>query len=412
MSSSEIINFGCRLNAYESQAIKQMLAKNNLQDAIVFNTCAVTKEAEKQARQQIRKLKRENPDKKIIVTGCAAQVNSAQFEAMPEVDRIVGNSLKHDIESYILIDNIKVKTRDIMQDKKVAENEIVTNFEDKTRAFLQVQNGCDHRCTFCIIPFGRGNSRSVEPRRVINEVRTMIQNGYKEVVLTGVDTTSYGNDFENPIKLGELCKIILEEFSELPRLRLSSIDVAEIDDDIVDLIANEKRFMPYLHISAQSGDNLILKRMKRRHTREMLIDFCNKMRKLRPEIAFGSDIIAGFPTENDEMFANTQDMMAQTGMVYNHVFSYSQRDGTPAARMPQVDYNIRKTRTKQLIDQTNKQLNYFLQTMIGTTQKVLCEYGNTGRCENFAPVKIVGEYTQGQIVEYKILGINNNMLIV
>ncbi len=412
MSNSKVINFGCRLNAYESEAIKQMLLTNNIENSIVFNTCAVTKEAESQARQQIRKLKRENPDKKIIVTGCAAQINSAQFTNMSEVDRVIGNSFKHDSEAYVVASDLKVISRDIMQDKTIAENNIVTNFEDKTRAFLQVQNGCDHRCTFCIIPFGRGNSRSIEPRRVINEVRQMIKNGYKEIVLTGVDTTSYGNDFENKIKLGELCKMILEEFPELPRLRLSSVDVAEIDNDIIDLIANEKRFMPYLHISAQSGDNLILKRMKRRHTREMIIDFCNQMRSLRPEIAFGSDIIAGFPTETDEMFANTEDMIEKTGMIYNHIFSYSERDGTPAAKMPQVDYAIRKLRTKKLIEQSSKQMNDFLEKMVGTTQKIICEYGNSGRCENFAPVKIIGNYIQGQIVEYKILSVKNNMLEV
>ncbi len=408
---SEVINFGCRLNAYESQAISNMLIDSNITNAIVFNTCAVTSAAEKDARKAIRKAKKQHPDKKIIVTGCAAQLESNKFALMSEVDKVIGNSFKHDATAY-LSSEPKIIIRDIMQDKEVAYNQIVSSFEDKTRAFLQVQNGCKHRCTFCIIPFARGNSRSVDPRRVIEEVKKIFKNGYNEIVLSGVDTTSYGDDFETPLKLGTLCKIILDEVPDLPRLRLSSVDVAEIDEDIIDLIKNNARFMPYLHISAQSGDNMILKRMKRRHTREMLIDFCHEMRVFRPEIAFGSDIIAGFPTENDAMFQNTCDMLEQSEMIFNHIFTYSERKNTPAAKMPAVAMEVRKERTRILINQTTQQMQKFMQNMIGTNQEILCENGGIGRCKNFAPVKIDNDYRKGQIIERKILGLQEKVLLI
>lgn len=413
-NKAEVINFGCRLNAYESESIKKILSENKVNDILVFNTCSVTKEAERQARQAIRKAKRNNPDKRIIVTGCAAQTNPDQFKKMPEVDTIIGNAIKYDPNLYINDGANKdgekrVFINDIMLETKVAHNPIISSFEDKTRGFLQVQNGCNHRCTFCIIPFGRGNSRSVEPRRVVEEAKAMRANGYLEIVLTGVDTTSYGADFDNKISLGQLCKMILSEVNDLPRLRLSSIDVAEIDEDILDLLANEKRFMPYLHISIQSGDNLILKRMKRRHTREMVMDFCNKVKKMRPDVAFGSDIIAGFPTESEEMFKNTSDLLKSSNIVYNHVFTFSPRSGTPAARMPQVDHAIRKERTSILINQTKEQMNSFLKSMIGTKQSVLIEKDGIGRCENFAPVKLTGEY--GKIINVKITNCIDGFLI-
>lgn len=394
--SQEVVTFGCRLNFYESEAIKSKLQTSGLEDVIVFNSCAVTKEAERQVRQAIRKAHREKPEHQIIVTGCAAQINPELYAAMPEVNQVLGNEEKFHAELYQKPE-AEVLVNDIMSVKETASH-MVSHFDGKARAFVQVQNGCDHRCTFCIIPYGRGNSRSVPLGEVSEQVQLLVEQGYNEVVLTGVDISDYGKDLPGSPSLGQMMKRVLKCVPDLPRLRLSSIDVAEIDDDILDLIANEKRFMPYLHISLQAGDNMVLKRMKRRHTREQVIEFCNKARELRPEITFGADIITGFPTETDEMFENTMDLVRETGISFLHVFPYSEREGTPAAKMPAVPVHIRKERAKRLRALGEENLAKTFANYVGTTQSVIVEKANIGRMENFLPVKLDGEFEVGEIV--------------
>lgn len=390
--STSVVNLGCRLNGYESSVIDKILQTKNIDNLLIVNTCAVTAEAEKQSRQAVRKLKRENPDKKIIVTGCAAQINPSQFSSMSEVEVVLGNDNKMNDTIYQQISLNDVLTtekaiiNDIMSIKETAMHMIPLE-QDRSRAFLQIQNGCNHRCTFCIIPYGRGNSRSVPVGQVIENIKQLVDAGYNEVVLTGVDATEYGLDLPGAPRLGNLCKRILHSTS-LRRLRLSSIDVAEIDDDLKDLIKSESRFMPYFHISLQSGDNLILKRMKRRHTREDVLEFCEFVRKYRPDAGFGADIICGFPTENDAMFSNTKNLVCEAQIPYLHVFTYSARKGTPAARMPQVELQIRKDRTKELISVGKDVLNSFLNSMIGSKVSIIGEVGGVGKSENFAPVKI------------------------
>ncbi|HEY0901841.1 MAG TPA: tRNA (N(6)-L-threonylcarbamoyladenosine(37)-C(2))-methylthiotransferase MtaB, partial [Micavibrio sp.] len=343
----ELVTFGCRLNTYESEVMRAHARNAGIDDAIIFNTCSVTKEAERQAKQAIRRARRENPNARIIVTGCAAQIDPAGFGNMPEVDQVIGNDLKLKPETWGAPPEEKILVNDIMAVKETASH-LVDGFEGHTRAFLQVQNGCDHRCTFCIIPYGRGNSRSVAIGTIVDQVRHLVNAGFKEIVFTGVDVTSYGHDLPGNPTLGQMIRRVLALVPELPRVRLSSLDPVEIDDDLWHLIEHEPRLMPHLHLSLQAGDDMTLKRMKRRHLRHHVIEVCDKARKLRPDMAFGADIIAGFPTETEEMFANTLKIVEECDLTFLHVFPYSEREGTPAARMPQVAPPLRKERAARL----------------------------------------------------------------
>jgi threonylcarbamoyladenosine tRNA methylthiotransferase MtaB len=396
-----VVTFGCRLNIYESEVMKDHAAKAGLDDAIIFNTCAVTAEAERQARQAIRRARRENPDAKIIVTGCAAQVNPKAFSDMAEVNQVIGNDLKLKAETWAQPSTERVVVNDIMSVKETARH-MISGFESHARAFVQVQNGCDHRCTFCIIPFGRGNSRSVPMGEIVDQVRKLVAAGYNEVVLTGVDITSYGPDLPGRPQLGQMIRRLLALVPELPRLRLSSLDPVEIDDDLWNLIADEPRFMPHLHLSMQAGDDMVLKRMKRRHLRHHLMEVCDKARSLRPDIVFGADIIAGFPTETDDMFENTLRAVEECDLTFLHVFPYSPRPGTPAARMPQVDGALRKARAKRLRDLGDRQLEKHLRTLAGKTLPVLMERGGRGRTPYFSEVEVEGETRTGELVMVKL----------
>ena len=407
--NQEVVTFGCRLNIYESEIIKNNLAKSQLENVVVFNTCAVTKEAEKQARQAIRKIKRQDPSKTIIFTGCAAQNNPEMFGSMIEVDKVLGNEEKLSSTNYFIGD-ARVAVNDIMSVKETA-NHLVKSFEGKARAFIQVQNGCDHRCTFCMIPYGRGNSRSVPIGVVTEQIRILVAENYHEIVLTGVDVTAYGSDLPGTPSFAQMIRRILALIPNLERLRLSSIDVAEIDDDLFDLIAYNPRIMPHFHISLQAGDNMILKRMKRRHNREQIIEFCNKLRSIRPEVSFGADIIAGFPTETDEMFENTKKLISEAGLQYLHIFPYSEREGTPAARMPQVPKNIRKERAAILRAEGIKELHKFFNQNLGRDVNILVEKNNMAHTENFIPVKIDGNYNVGEVIKAKLHSFSSNYMI-
>ena len=413
MSNVEISTFGCRLNIYESEAIKEQLKDIKFEDdVIVFNTCAVTKEAEKQAVQAIRKAKREHPDKKIIVTGCAAQLDPNKFALMPEVDKVLGNQEKLDKDNYTLSskpDEMKIIVNDIMSVKDTASH-IVSSFEGKIRSFVQIQNGCNHRCTFCTIPLARGNSRSVPIAGIVDQAKKLIDNGYKELVLTGVDLTDFGKDLPGTPSLGEMVQRLLKLVPDLPMLRLSSLDVAEIDPLLFELMAYEPRLMPYVHISVQAGDNMILKRMKRRHNREQVIEFCHKLRNLRPETVFGADMIAGFPTETEEMFQNSFDLISQAGLQLLHVFPYSSRQNTPAARMPQVVKKVRKERAEKLRNEGMDELKKFLNNSIGKTYKTIVEQEYLGRTENFLQVKLPKASTEGDIINMEITGYEDKYL--
>lgn len=397
----KVITFGCRLNIFESEVIKSSLEKADAKNVIVFNTCAVTKEAEKQALKAIKKTRKENPDARIVVTGCSAQVNPEKYSILDAVDLVLGNTEKFNSENYK--DDIKerILVSDIMAVKETA-NHLITSFGEKTRAFIQIQNGCNHRCTFCQIPYGRGNSRSVPIGEIVSQSNTLIEKGYKEIVLTGVDITDYGLDLPGKPTLGDMMQRMLNLLPNLERLRLSSIDVAEIDNTLLKLILHEKRIMPHFHISLQSGDNMILKRMKRRHTRNQVIDFCNLVRQYREDAAFGADIIAGFPTETDEMFINSLNLVKEAKLQFLHVFPYSEREGTPAAKMPQVDVKLRKERTKVLIKQGNVELAAFQRQYVGKTVKVLVERNNIGVMENFLKVHISGNIEQNTVVNVHI----------
>lgn len=393
----EVITFGCRLNSYESEIIRNNLAKSHLTNAVVINTCAVTKEAEKQARQVIRKIKRQDPSKTIIVTGCAAQNTPEMFASMSEVSKVLGNEEKLSSSNYFIGEK-RIAVNDIMSVKETA-NHLITSFEGKARAFIQVQNGCDHRCTFCMIPYGRGNSRSVPIGVIAQQIRLLLAENYQEIVFTGVDVTAYGADLPGKPSFAQMIRRIFSLIPNLQRLRLSSIDVAEIDDELFDLFAHNSKVMPHFHISLQAGDNMILKRMKRRHNREQVVEFCNKLRILRPEVSFGADIIAGFPTETDEMFENTRRLISEAGLQYLHVFPYSEREGTPAARMPQVPKQIRKERAAILRAEGIKELHKFFARNVGKDVNVLVEKNNMAHTENFIPVKLDGEYGMGQIIK-------------
>lgn len=404
-----VVTFGCRLNIYESEVMKEHAAKAGLNDAIIVNTCAVTSEAERQARQAIRRARRENPDAKIIVTGCGAQVNPKSYADMPEVNQVIGNDLKLKAETWAQPATERVVVNDIMSVKETARH-MISGFESHARAFVQVQNGCDHRCTFCIIPFGRGNSRSVPMGEIVEQVKKLVAGGYHEVVLTGVDITSYGPDLPGQPRLGQMIRRLLALVPELPRLRLSSLDPVEIDDDLWQIIADEPRFMPHLHISMQAGDDMVLKRMKRRHLRHHLMEICDKARSLRPDIVFGADIIAGFPTETDEMFENTLKAVTECDLTFLHVFPYSPRPGTPAARMPQVPGDIRKARAKILREAGAVQVDKHLATLIGKTLPVLAEKGNKGRTEYFSEVAFDTDVKPGELLNAKLVSFENGVL--
>jgi threonylcarbamoyladenosine tRNA methylthiotransferase MtaB len=401
-SNVDLITFGCRLNIYESEVMRAHAENAGLEDAIIFNTCAVTKQAEREARRAIRKARRENPDAKIIVTGCAAQIDPDGFAKMSEVDQIIGNDLKLTADAWGAEDDTRIKINDIMSVTETAGH-LISGFEGHARAFVQVQNGCDHRCTFCIIPYGRGNSRSVPIGEIVTQVRALVAKGYKEVVLTGVDVTSYGPDLPGKPTLGQMMRRLLNNVPELPRLRMSSLDPVEIDDDMWDLIENEPRLMPHLHLSLQAGDDMILKRMKRRHLRQDVIDVCDRARKLRPDMVFGADIIAGFPTETDEMFENTRAIVEDCDLTYLHVFPYSEREGTPAAKMPPVYPPTRKARAKVLRELGGAQIVKRLDEYVGQTVDVLIEKDNTGHTPHFLPTRFEKDVRQGEIVRAKLL---------
>ncbi len=402
MSAVEIVTFGCRLNAYESEAIRAHAA--GLADAIIFNTCAVTAEAVRQSRQQIRRTRRERPEAKIIVTGCAAQTEPGTYAAMPEVDLVLGNREKLEAASYAdfgIGASERVRVNDIMGVTQMA-GAFLESFEGHTRAFLQVQNGCDHRCTFCIIPYGRGNSRSVPMGAVVAEAQRLVEAGYAEIVLTGVDLTAYGADLPAAPSLGLLVRKILRLVPGLKRLRLSSIDMIEADGELMRAIAGEARLMPHFHLSVQAGDDMILKRMKRRHTRRDVIDFCARVRAMRPEAAFGADLIAGFPTESDAMFANTGALVDEAGLSYLHVFPFSARPGTPAARMPQLPGDVVKARAKALRETGEAALATRLAALAGSEQTVLAERSGIGRTPCFAPVRFERKPVPGSFVSARI----------
>jgi threonylcarbamoyladenosine tRNA methylthiotransferase MtaB len=411
MTSSEpqLVTFGCRLNTYESEVMRAHAKNAGIENAIIFNTCSVTKEAERQAKQAIRRARRENPDARIIVTGCAAQIDPNGFGGMAEVDQVIGNDLKLKAETWGAPPEEKVIVNDIMAVKETASH-LVDGFEGHTRAFLQVQNGCDHRCTFCIIPYGRGNSRSVAIGAIVDQVRHLVSAGYKEIVFTGVDVTSYGHDLPGNPTLGQMIRRVLALVPELPRVRLSSLDPVEIDDDLWHLIEHEPRLMPHLHLSLQAGDDMTLKRMKRRHLRQDVIDVCQKARALRPDMAFGADIIAGFPTETEEMFANTMKIVEECDLTFLHVFPYSEREGTPAARMPQVDPPVRKERAARLRALGDIQLEKFMASHVGEQRQVIVEQNGMGRTEHFAEVHLDFTAEQGDLHDIRIERLENGKL--
>ena len=383
----EVVTFGCRLNAYESEAVKARAGEAGLENAVIFNTCAVTAEAVRQSRQAIRRARRERPDAKIIVTGCAAQTEPQTYSDMREVDAVLGNVEKLDARSYFGLDDAaRVRVNDIMSVKETAA-QFVDSFDGRARAFLEVQNGCDHRCTFCIIPYGRGNSRSVAMGAVVDEARRLTAKGFAEIVLTGVDLTSYGADLPGRPTLGQLVCKILKFVPDVKRLRISSIDSIEADDALMRAIAEEERLMPHFHLSAQSGDDMILKRMKRRHARADTIAFCDAVRRARPEASFGADLIAGFPTETEAMFGNSLKLVDDAGLSFLHVFPFSPRSGTPAARMPQLDRALVKDRAAGLRARGEAALAARLASLVGTTQTLLMEKDGMGRTPCFATVR-------------------------
>lgn len=386
-------------------------AKNaGLEDAIIFNTCAVTKEAERQARQAIRRARRENPNAKIIVTGCSAQIDPQTYAQMEEIDQIIGNDLKLKAETWGLQGEERVLVNDIMSVKETAGH-LIEGIEGQARAFIQVQNGCDHRCTFCIIPYGRGNSRSVPIGEIADQVKKLVASGYNEIVMTGVDVTSYGADLPGKPALGQMIRRVLALVPELPRLRLSSLDPVEIDEDLWRLIAEEPRLMPHLHMSLQAGDDMILKRMKRRHLRADAIEMCRKAREYRPDMAFGADIIAGFPTETEEMFENTLKIVEECDLTFLHVFPYSERPGTPAARIPdQVPPPVRKERAARLRNLGDKQVEKFLNFHVKQRRQVIVEKNNIGRTEHFAEVQLDRDCEVGTLVNVQTDGINGTSL--
>jgi threonylcarbamoyladenosine tRNA methylthiotransferase MtaB len=416
MTAPIFTTLGCRLNAYETEAMKALAEQAGVQGAVIVNTCAVTAEAVRKARQEIRRLRRDHPDAPIIVTGCAAQTEPETFAAMPEVTRVIGNTEKMQAATWasMVPDLIgateRVQVDDIMSVRETAQH-LIDGFGTRARAYVQVQNGCDHRCTFCIIPFGRGNSRSVPAGVVVDQIKRLVDQGYLEVVLTGVDLTSWGADLPSHPRLGDLVRRILRLVPDLVRLRISSIDSIEADDALMEAIASEPRLMPHLHLSLQAGDDMILKRMKRRHLRDDAIRFCEDARRLRPDMVFGADIIAGFPTETDAMFENSVKLVADCGLTWLHVFPYSPRKGTPAARMPQVSGTAIKARAAQLRAVGDAAATAHLQAQLGRAHDVLMESPHMGRTAQFAEVVFDTDQPTGQIVSARVTGQDGSHLI-
>ncbi len=404
-------NHGCRLNAYETEAMKELAASAGLDNAIIINTCAVTAEAVRKARQDIRKRARENPNARIIVTGCAAQTEPDRFAEMPEVSHVIGNTEKMDIQTWqgLALGGEPIQVDDIMSVTETAGH-LIDGFGTRSRAYVQVQNGCDHRCTFCIIPYGRGNSRSVPAGVVVDQIKRLVDRGYNEVVLTGVDLTSWGADLPGSPPLGDLVRRILKLVPDLARLRISSIDSIEVDPALMEAIATEQRLMPHLHLSLQAGDNMILKRMKRRHLREDAIRFCEEARNLRPDMTYGADIIAGFPTETDAMFENSLKLVEECDLTWLHVFPYSPRPGTPAARMPAVAGATIKDRAARLRNAGDAKVREHLAAQIGQTHQVLMESPRMGRTAQFAEVTFETDQPEGQIVTAMITDQSGNQL--
>ncbi len=408
---------GCRLNAYETEAMKELAAAAGVEGAVVVNTCAVTAEAVRKAKQEIRRLARENPGAPVIVTGCAAQTEPETFAAMPEVTRVIGNTEKMQAETWAALkapdligQTERIQVDDIMSVKETAGH-LIDGF-GRHRAYVQVQNGCDHRCTFCIIPYGRGNSRSVPAGVVVDQVRRLVDKGFLEVVLTGVDLTSWGADLPGEPRLGDLVMRILRLVPDLPRLRISSIDSIEADENLMQAIATEPRLMPHLHLSLQAGDDMILKRMKRRHLRDDAIRFCEDARRLRPDIIFGADIIAGFPTETDAMFDNSLKLVADCDLTFLHVFPYSPRKGTPAARMPQVKGPLIRERAARLRQLGESQLQQHLTAQVGQTHRILTEGPRMGRTEQFTEVNFASDQPEGRIVTATVRATSDGNLVV
>ena len=415
MSAPIFSTMGCRLNAYETEAMKELAEQAGLQDAVVVNTCAVTAEAVRKARQDIRKLRKAHPDARLIVTGCAAQTEPETFNAMPEVDAVIGNTEKmqgatwQGMAADFIGETETVQVDDIMSVTETAGH-LIDGFGTRSRAYVQVQNGCDHRCTFCIIPYGRGNSRSVPAGVVVDQIKRLVDKGFNEVVLTGVDLTSWGADLPATPKLGDLVMRILRLVPDLPRLRISSIDSIEVDENLMQAIATEPRLMPHLHLSLQHGDDMILKRMKRRHLRDDAIRFAQEARALRPDMTFGADIIAGFPTETEAMFENSMKLVEECDLTWLHVFPYSARPGTPAARMPAVNGAAIKTRAARLRAAGERQVQRHLEAQVGRTHDVLMENPHMGRTAQFTEVSFATPQIEGALIQTRITGIQGTQL--
>ena len=413
MKDPEIKTYGCRLNFYESEVIRKYAKDNNLQNHIFINSCAVTNKTIADLKNEIRKVKKENQQSQVVLTGCAAQIHKKDFEAMSEVDSIIGNKEKLESSTYKTIRESN-KTVNLVGD--IFENEqaispIISKVKNRIRGFVQIQNGCDHRCTFCIIPYGRGNSRSVDPKNIIKQIKLLLEKNYKEIVLTGVDLTSYGSDFENKISLSKLVKTILNRLPQLNRLRLSSLDIAEIDDELINLYGSEKRLLPHIHLSLQAGDNMILKRMKRRHSREDAINAIERIRAVRPDIVFGADLIAGFPTETEEMFLNSVRLIDECNITFLHVFPFSPRDGTPAARMPQLDREIIKKRAKILRNIGERKITEHYDKLKNKEINLIVESQNQGRSDTFAKVFLDESFEAGKIIKMLVTGKRQEGLI-
>ena len=408
MNAPRIITLGCRLNAFESEVMRTAAKGAGLEDTIIVNTCTVTAEAERQARQAIRRARRDNPEARIVVTGCAAQVDPDRFAAMPEVDRVVGNVEK--LDAALLGAGERIQVSDIM-DAPEADTPLITGFEGRTRAFVQVQRGCDYRCTYCIVPFARGPSHSLPPEHVVEQVRELCDNGHVEVVLTGVDVCSYGTDLHDRPTLGGLAARILADLPNLARLRLTTVDPAAFDEDMFDLLAHEKRFMPHLHLSLQAADDMILKRMMRRHSRGDAEALCERIRSSRPDVVLGADLIAGFPTETEEMFQNTLAAIDDLGLTFLHVFPFSVRHGTSAARMPQVPVAVRKERAQRLRAAGESARAAYLKSCVGDVNAVILEKDRAGHTPHFAPVRLTHDGDPGSIINVRITDAAGDHLI-
>ena len=410
-SSPKIISYGCRLNTFESEVMRGHAEKAGLKNTIIFNTCSVTSQAEQSARSHIKKIRRQQPDVRIIVSGCAAQIAPVVFQNMPEVDLVLGNEEKLEPKNYVQANSEeKIIVSDIMQVREIAGH-LITGFESHSRAFIQIQQGCNHRCTFCIIPFGRGNNRSIPIKHIAEQINNLTNNGYREVVMTGVDISSYGSDLIGEPTLGQMIRHLLLLAPNLERLRLSSLDPAILDEDLLELIANEPRVMPHIHFSVQAGSDLILKRMKRRHNRQDVIKLCKKMKKNRKNIVFGADLITGFPTETEEQFNETIDLVDEAGLTYLHVFPYSPRPGTPAAKMPQIDVNTRKYRSSALRKKGEKLRTKYFAELNGKIEKVLVEAKNRGYTETYAPVSLKNNHNRGEVISVKITSASADGLV-